>query len=54
MKGNKFTKNSIAVILKNRFYIEIIVHSDIEMEGNHEEIANKITFGKVQLVPKKE
>lgn len=52
-KGNKFTKQSIAVILKNRFYTGIVVHSDIEIEGSHEALVNKITFGKVQSILKK-
>lgn len=52
-KGNKFTKQSVAVILKNKFYTGVVVHSDIEIEGNHEPLVNKITFGKVQSIIKK-
>ena len=47
-QGNSFSKQSIKNILENDFYKGIIHHGDIEKEGNHKLIINKITFGKVQ------
>lgn len=49
-KGNKFTKQS--VILKNKFYIGFVIHNDIEINGEHEALVNKITFGKIQSILK--
>lgn len=51
-KDNKFSKQSIAVILKNKFYTGVVEHSDIEIQGTHEALVNKITFGKVQSILK--
>lgn len=52
-KGNKFSKQSISVILKNKFYTGVIVHGDIEMVGTHEALVSKVIFGKVQFALKK-
>lgn len=49
-RGKKFTKQSIADILRNDFYKGVIRHGDIEIAGNHEPLVNKITFGKVQAL----
>ena len=51
-KDNKFSKQSIAVILKNKFYTGVVEYSDIEIQGTHEALVNKITFGKVQSILK--
>ena len=47
-RGNKFSKQSIHVIVTNDFYTGVITHGDIKKEGNHEALINKITFGKIQ------
>lgn len=44
----KFTKQSVANILKNDFYKGIVTHDDILTEGNQPVIINKIIFGKIQ------
>jgi len=43
-----WTRQSIRNILMNDFYMGIIRHGDINQEGNHKAIINKITFGKVK------
>jgi len=47
-RGKQFSKQAISVILKNKFYIGIVSHGDMETIGVHEELVNKITFGKIQ------
>lgn len=47
-RDKQFSKQAISVILKNKFYIGVITHGDIEVVGEHEPLVNKITFGKVQ------
>ncbi len=47
-RGNDFSKYSLSKILKNDFYTGIVRFGDIEKEGQHKPIINKITFGKVQ------
>ncbi|MCQ2019421.1 recombinase family protein [Clostridium butyricum] len=49
-KGKRFTKQSVSLILKNKFYSGIVLYSNIEIEGNHEAIVSKTTFGKVQAI----
>lgn len=46
--GNPFRKQSIVDILKNDFYIGILRHGDLVVEGNHTPLVNNIVFGKVQ------
>jgi len=46
--GKPFSKQSVKNILENDFYKGIVKHGDIEKEGNHAPIINKIVFGKVQ------
>ncbi len=47
-KENDFSRQALRFILTNEFYRGKIIHGDIEKEGNHEAIVNKIIFGKVQ------
>lgn len=47
LRGNSFNKQAIHVILKNKFYIGIIKHGDIEKLGNHLPLINKSKFLKV-------
>ncbi|WP_047154580.1 recombinase family protein [Aneurinibacillus tyrosinisolvens] len=49
-RGNKFTKQSLVDILKNDFYKGVLRHSDLILEGNHIPLVNKIVFGKVQAL----
>lgn len=53
LRGNKFSKQAVYVILTNNFYTGIVKHGEIEKEGNHEPIINKVAFGKVQAILKK-
>lgn len=46
--GKSFSKQAIKNILENDFYKGIVRHGEIEKQGIHEPIINKITFGKVQ------
>ncbi len=48
-----FSKQSIKNILENDFYKGIVRHGDIKQEGNQEIIINKIVFGKVQAMMKR-
>jgi site-specific DNA recombinase len=43
-----WSKQSIQVILKNKFYIGIVEFDDIEKNGLHEPIVSKIMFNRVQ------
>jgi DNA invertase Pin-like site-specific DNA recombinase len=52
-RGISFSKQSISDILQNDFYKGIIKHSDISKEGKHEAIINRIIFGKVQALLKR-
>jgi len=47
-KGNEFSKQALINILSNTFYKGIVTHGEIQQEGKHEPIINKIVFGKVQ------
>ena len=47
-KGNVWNKQSIKNILTNDFYCGMIKHGTVNKLGTHEEIINKIIFGKVQ------
>ena len=49
-RGNRFSKQTLSDILRNDFYKGVLRHSDIVLNGNHEPIINKITFGKVQAL----
>lgn len=46
--GKSFSKQAVKNILENDFYKGIVRHGEIEKQGTHEPIINKITFGKVQ------
>lgn len=52
-RGNKFSKQSLVDILRNDFYKGILRHSDLVIEGNHEPLVNRVTFGKVQALLKR-
>lgn len=52
-RGNNFSKQSIKNILTNDFYKGIVRHGNIKQNGKHQAIINKITFGKVQSLLKK-
>lgn len=52
-RDNEFSKQAIFLILKNDFYVGNVTHGDIKVQGNHEALVNKITFGKVQAILKK-
>lgn len=47
-QGKDFSTMSIRNILTNRFYVGEVKHSDLSVQGQHEPLINKITFGKVQ------
>lgn len=52
-RGNDFSKQALAEILKNDFYKGVLRHSDLVIAGNHPPIVNKIVFGKVQALLKR-
>jgi len=52
-RGKAFTKSAIHSILRNDFYVGIVRFDDIKVEGKHEPIINKNTFGKIQAKLKK-
>lgn len=47
-QGKDFSTMAIRHILTNRFYLGEVKHSDVNVEGQHEPLINKIIFGKVQ------
>lgn len=47
-QNKDFSTMAIRHILTNRFYIGEIKHADVVVEGNHESLINRVTFGKVQ------
>lgn len=47
-QGKEFSIMSIKNILTNRFYLGEVKHGEMNFDGNHEPLVNKITFGKVQ------
>lgn len=49
-RGKNFSAQAINNILKNSFYKGDITHSDLQVEGEHEQIINKIVFGKAQAL----
>ena len=46
--GKAWTRGSLHVIAKNRFYIGELEHAGKTIQGKHEPIISKIQFGKVQ------
>lgn len=52
-RNNKFSKQSLVEILRNDFYKGVLRHSDLIIEGNHTPLVNKIVFGKVQALLKR-
>lgn len=52
-RGKSFSKQSIKDILENDFYKGIVTHAGVKKEGAHKPIINKIVFGKVQSLLKK-
>jgi len=47
-QGKAWTKATIHGMLRNKFYIGVLKHQQIEIQGNHEPIISKIQFGKVR------
>ena len=47
-RDKSFSKQAIIDILSNDFYKGVLRHGNIEAQGKHEPIINKIVFGKVQ------
>lgn len=47
-RGKDFSTQAINNILTNDFYKGIVTHGNIQKEGSHEPIINKIVFGKVK------
>lgn len=47
--GKYFSKQAIKNILENDFYKGVVRHGDVKVQGKHDAIINKITFGKVQV-----
>ncbi|MFV3120476.1 recombinase family protein, partial [Clostridium botulinum] len=52
-RNKNFSKQAIKDILENDFYKGIVTHGDIKKEGNQPILINKIVFGKVQSLLKK-
>lgn len=46
-QGKGWSAGSIQVILRNRFYIGELTHKGKTIQGNHEPLISKVTFGKV-------
>lgn len=47
-RGNDFNDMSIRNILTNEFYTGKVTWNDIEVDGQHEPLVSRVTFGKVQ------
>lgn len=47
-RGNSFSQQSIATILRNTFYKGEIIHSDIQTKGQHEPLISAVQFGRIQ------
>lgn len=47
VRGGDWTRGSIRVILRNRFYIGELSHQGKQIQGNHEPIISRVQFGKV-------
>lgn len=46
--GKDFTRQAIQNILTNPFYKGVLIHGEVETQGTHEPIINKIVWGRVQ------
>ncbi|WP_249704712.1 recombinase family protein [Bacillus zhangzhouensis] len=51
--GKDFSAMARRNILTNRFYLGEVKHSDLIVKGQHEPLINKISFGKVQSLLKR-
>jgi site-specific DNA recombinase len=47
-RGNDFNDMSIRNILTNEFYTGKVTWNDIEVDGQHEPLVSRVTFGKIQ------
>ena len=47
-RGNGFSKQALADILRNDFYKGVVTHGSVKTTGQHKPIINKFTFGRVQ------
>lgn len=49
-RGNSFSQQSIATILRNPFYKGEIIHADVKTKGQHEPLISAVHFGRVQAM----
>lgn len=49
-RGNTFSQQAIANILRNPFYKGEIVHGDVKTKGKHEPLVSAVFFGKIQAM----
>ncbi|MEC2393942.1 hypothetical protein BK709_19560 [Bacillus thuringiensis serovar shandongiensis] len=49
-RGNSFSQQSIATILRNPFYKGEIIHADVKAKGQHEPLISAVHFGKIQAM----
>lgn len=47
-RGKSWSAGNVQVIMRNRFYIGVLLHQGQEIKGNHEPIISRVQFGKVQ------
>lgn len=47
-RGCEWSAGNVQVIMRNRFYIGVLMHQGKEIKGNHEPIISRVQFGKVQ------
>ena len=47
-QGKPWSKATVHGMLTNPFYTGVLTHQQTEIQGNHDAIINKITFGKVR------
>lgn len=52
-KNKKFSRQSLALILKNKFYLGLVKYAGIEKPGDHKAIIEKKTFAEVKRILKK-
>lgn len=49
-RGNNFSQQSIATILRNAFYKGDIIHADVKTKGKHDPLISAVHFGKIQAM----
>ncbi len=50
VRGNDFSQQSIATILRNPFYKGDIIHGTVKAKGQHEPLISAVQFGRVQAL----